>query len=223
MSATNSPFVTGAAGTRTPSECDDRVRRLTLRAAHAAAVVTIAAASAGCGARTAPSARADYGLQIPVAGAPSKLAHGGSIRLGALQTGRVVGAGGSLDVRFRPGGSVTGGGVGGSFLLTESPGGEASPFFAQEAGLTLLGTSAARDRHPSSGSLDLVSPHAGTSIGQPIGDAGFSLMLSLTVDYLVRLPTEHANVCLLGVQLGVGVFNPRVDSGDNVITRTFQK
>lgn len=190
-------------------------------AQRAASMVVCIVASACGSARTAPLARADYGVQLAVAGAPPKLTHGGSVRLGALQTGAVVGTGGSLDVRFRPGGSVTGGGIGGSFIVTESPSGASSPFFVQDTGLTLLGTTTTHDSHPRSGSLDLVSPHAGASLGQPLGGAGFSLMASITIDYLVRLPSEHSNVCLVGMQLGIGVFDPRADSRDNALTRLF--
>lgn len=163
-----------------------------------------------------PFFRGHYSVTMPASGAPHRVsANNIGAQFGVVGHGSGARFGGVWDIRARlPGDDVVGGSAGISGVGVFSPAGRSSPFLVTTAGLGLYGATGLRGEEE--GTIDIGSPHVDASVAFPAPE-GSTISIGISLDMLHRI--DRDDVLLLGLTLGVGVFDPRVTRADGVFGR----
>jgi len=164
-----------------------------------------------------PILRGQYGVTVPIYGAPHELVHTGALSVGALQAVSGSGWGGAADLRFHLGGPVSSGTIGGSLFHTYASSSPRAPFLISEVGFG-FGLSS---RHDVDGSLafDAFDPHAAVHMGVPIA-GGFTISLGVEIQYVwaAMCNFECSDAVLLTALVGVGFFDPNTAPEDHALS-----
>lgn len=178
----------------------------------------------GCVASPTPILRTEYGVAVPLLGAPTETTHTVALAAGMLGTGAGWNNGVEVGTRFHPAGGIGGGTFPEFNLLTTYATEDARIFLLHIVGAGLFGTTSMKSSgyHDTGSTLDLLTPHSEFSVGVPLG-AGLALSMGVSLQLLWHVwdDRDFGTQLMLNGTIGVGFFDPSTAPDDHPLCPTF--